>query len=592
MNLHKLVCGVSAFLMLGFYGCVDNDYDLSDIDTTTRLTVENLVLPVNIDPVTMGDIITSDENSRIRPVTIGYKTFFALTEQGQFNSEPIYIDPVHADAPHIESTEDKLEQVSQNSPLLSVLSAGSQGLPALTYNITEMGNDFSYHAFDVDKAIEEITAAYTNTIRFTINLNALNLDSEDVDMVFTDLVIAVPKGLAATASVGSYNPANGLWTIPSYTVQGHTAKAVLSATAIDFTLADARINESHQFIFNGELRIRSGLLTISPKTMKPLPETLNFRVDYNLDDIEIKAFDGIINYQLEGMSIAPIYLNNIPDFLNCESTHISLHNPQLYLSITNPLALDNLTIQTGLSITAKRQNYRPLEFAIDNGPITLSDLLSDSPLQNFVLAPHQEELNIPDDFNHRLQFVPFTSFSDILTVPGNNTYGLPDELIVNVVDPQIPRQHVNSFKLGRQINGVNGRYMLVAPLDLDEGSVITYVDRIDGWSSEDLEALTVTKLNVSATVTNETDMQSSMTIYPIDVNGNVLTGVSVNSNTLAANGTTDVEFELTGEVVHLDGVEIRVTVTAGSENKALTPSQSLILSNVRARVSGYYQKEL
>lgn len=590
MKLHKLIYGASALLMTGLVSCVDNGYDLSDIDTTSRLTVDDLVIPVNIDEVTLGDIITFDEDSRIKPIEIGGKTFYALTEEGEFNSDPIYIEKVHADAPILTSTEDMLEQVPYDLPASSRRRASS--MPAITYNITDMGNTFSYKAFEVDDAIEQITSATVTPLRFGIKLNALNLNSNDVDMTFTDLVIVVAKGLTATTNIGKYDSKTGLWTIPTHKVQGHTTEAVLTATVVDFNAAGAHINDKHEFIFDGEFRVKSGYLTITPKSVNALPDNLHFRADYTLDEIEITSLDGVINYRLDGMSIDPISLADIPDFLNGDGTNIRMRNPQLYLSLNNPIADEHLTVQTGLSITAKRDNYRPLEFAIDNGSFSIGYNYGVAGPYNMVFAPSNEDLNTPDEFARNLQYVPYTQLSDILSVPGSNEYGMPDELVVNVNDPQIPRQTVRGFALGREIPGVKGKYEFVAPLDLDEGSLITYTDRQDGWNDETIDAVTITKLKLTATVTNNTPLAVSLVAYPLDIQGNVLTGVEATSNTLEANSTSDVVIELTGEVTHLDGVEFRATVSAGPDGKALAPDQTISLSNIRARISGYYEKEL
>ena len=48
---------------------------------------------------------------------------------------------------------------------------------------------------------------------------------------------------------------------------------------------------------------------------------------------------------------------------------------------------------------------------------------------------------------------------------------------------------------------------------------------------------------------------------------------------------------MTGTVTGLDGVEIEARVEGSADDSALTPSQRLILKNIRARVSGYYEKE-
>ncbi|MBO4965229.1 MAG: hypothetical protein J6C81_03060 [Muribaculaceae bacterium] len=85
-KLLSVVVGTSALL---FSGCIDDAYDLSDIDTTSRVNVNGLVIPVNIDQITLDDIISFDENSKIKAVTIGGERFYALVENGEFNSEDI-----------------------------------------------------------------------------------------------------------------------------------------------------------------------------------------------------------------------------------------------------------------------------------------------------------------------------------------------------------------------------------------------------------------------------------------------------------------------------------------------------------------------
>ena len=85
-------------------GCIDDSYDLSDVDTTTRVNINDLVLPVNIDPVTLGDVISIDPDSKIQTVSIGGKEFYALVQKGDFNSEPVAISGVAARQPSIRVT--------------------------------------------------------------------------------------------------------------------------------------------------------------------------------------------------------------------------------------------------------------------------------------------------------------------------------------------------------------------------------------------------------------------------------------------------------------------------------------------------------
>lgn len=82
-------------------GCVDNGYDLSNIDTTSELKVVDLQLPVNLDAITLDDIITIDEDSKIKIRDVDGKPAYVVTEQGEFNSDKITINEFSAEAPVI-----------------------------------------------------------------------------------------------------------------------------------------------------------------------------------------------------------------------------------------------------------------------------------------------------------------------------------------------------------------------------------------------------------------------------------------------------------------------------------------------------------
>ncbi len=581
MKINHLLTGTSALLALGLTACVDDNYDLSDIDTTTRVSINDLVVPANIDDVTLGDIITFDEESRIRAVTIDGKTFYALVESGTLDSDPIHVKNVNADAPDLTPKEKMLDQVGSGS-------AGSA-----TYKIEDMGNDFSYEAYDIDDAIITLDAANINPLKYNIYFDALNVSANDVDIEYTDLVIQVAKGMTATTTVGRYDAATGLWTIPSHHASGSSSTASLTATAIDFTVNDASITPQRTFVFNSEFTVLSGRMTVTSRSGATLPSQLRFKTSFSLNDIVVNSFDGTLNYHLENLNIDPVNLDDLPDFLSSEGTSIHLANPQIYLNLNNPVADDNLRYESGMSITAVRPNYRDLTFPLDNGTFTVGyDHGTDGPY-NLVLSPSDKGLNTPEGYTANLSHHPYTSLSDILAVNDNDgTLGLPEKLDINIIDPQVPLQAVRNFALGVDIPGVKGKYDFIAPLDLTGNSLITYSEVRDGWNDETLDATVITKLSLTTTATNGTPLDAILEATPIDIDGNPIKGAVVKSNKLEANTTTDVVIELTGEIRHLDGVILKATVRPDEDHRVLEPSETIKLANVRARITGYYEKEL
>ena len=588
---HKLQ-GVLALLAVVSTACIDDNYDLSDIDTTTRVQVNDLTLPVNIDAITLSDIITFDEDSKIKPVVIGGKEFYALSETGDFESDAIYINKVTADAPSLNPTEETLDRILPQNR-----AAGAPSSFAYTYNIVRMGNDLHYVAQNIDPSIDALYSARIEPLVFGVHLEALNMDQIADRMYFTDLVISMPKGLTATTSVGSYNPSSGIWTISSYVVHGNSTEATLTATAIDFQANGCQI-VNHGLTLDSQFRVESGSLTIEPKMVggipSQLPASLRFRISYTLDDLTVNNLSGRINYKLAGMDIDPVSLSDIPDFLSGDQTNIDLVNPQIYLQVNNPVAGNDLDCSTGITLTAIREGAPSMSFSPDDGAFTIGHSRGVAGPYNFVLAPSENGLTTPDGYADGLRFVNFSNLSALIASPaGSAVKGLPQSIGIRLDDPQIPPQPVADFDLGRYIDGVKGKYELMAPIALREGSVIVYSDREDGWNDEDVDAITITSLTASCTVTNNCPLAVELTAYPIDIHGNRIPGVEVKSNTVEANKTdVPLDIVMTGTITHLDGVIYEARVMAGASGETLTPSQTIVLKNVRAKVSGYYEKEL
>ncbi|MBO4977901.1 MAG: hypothetical protein J6C67_04195 [Muribaculaceae bacterium] len=573
-------------LLLTVTACVDNDYDLGDIDTTTRIPVDNLTIPVNIDVVTLGDIITYDENSKIRPVTIDGHEFYALTETGNFDSDPIEISKVTAPAPEVHPTEAWLDRIA-------TATAGAAATPSISFQITPMGNDIHYNAGEIDEAIVELDAAKTD-ISFSLTLRSLNITSAFERVEFADVLIQMPKGLTTTCTAGSYNPTTGLWTIPTLSTSQNHVTATLRASAVDFKTAGATIDATHKFAYDGEFRILAGTITFITHDIASIPQNLHIRADYAITDLVATSFSGTVNYKLDGIDIAPVDLGDVPDFFNCEGTDLILNNPQIYLAVNNPVAGERLTCSTGITLTAMRRDLPSVDFTPDVNNFSIGANHGIDGPYNFVLAPDNNALTTPAEFSDNLTFVRFSTLGSLLSIPAGSPAdaGMPDKIGIALNDPQIPTQNVTDFALGRQLSGVRGNYELIAPLSLAAGSMIVYRHTADGWNDEDVDAITIEKLSLDVKVSNGSPLEAELFAWPIGIDGKKIEGVEIKSSHITA-GVTDqpVTIEMTGRVQQLDGVIFEARV-AGAGAEVLTPEQSITLTNIRAKVTGYYEKEL
>lgn len=592
------VVGCASALL--FSGCIDDAYDLSDIDTTSRVNVNGLVIPVNIDQITLDDIITFDENSKIQPVTIGGERFYALTESGEFNSEDIRIDEVKADSPEIPSSEAVLQRTSLKQRR-KIRRAPSQY--AVSYHIHELGDGFTYESDDLDESIIDLTEAWVKNLRFAVRLSSVNVDNAMESTTFSGVSIQLPKKMTCTESVGTYDAATGVWTIPELTVSGSTTEIYVEASRIDLAANGVKIDPvKHSFVLDGDFKVLDGIITLEPRVSggipSTLPQTLDFRADYTLSPLVIDAVSGTIEYKYQGLDIDPVTLTDIPDFLSCEGTNLLLANPQIYLSLNNPLADYDVHCNAGLTLTSLRpdapESIRRLSYSLDNGPVVVGADGGPNARQQFVLAPSRNNLNVPDGYNaSALSYYEFSGLSDVLAVPANeaNYSELPETIDITLTNPGVPRQKVSHFRLGTSLPGVKGNYMLVAPLALKEGSMIIYSDTEDGWGSEDLDALTIEELTLTAIASNSTPLAAELVAYPVNTSGERIPGVKVTSNVLEAMSEgKPLEIKLEGKIENLDGVIFEARVRPGSE-ESLRPDQTIRLNNIRAKVSGYYTKQ-
>lgn len=582
MRLRLCKAAVLAGLPLLFTACVDNDYDLSDIDTTTEIKVNDLVLPVNIDAITLSDIFDIDSDSEIKPVTINGEEYYAVTRHGDFNSQSIDIPGFTATAPDIKET------VADFRLEVQAPASTRAALPVVEFYYDLQGFDpqpVDITASGIDEAVKEIIQLDTKPVDFRVTFSETALPSY-VSLYFEKLELEIIKGLILTnlPSNYSYDPTSGILTISNLDCPNKVAELALTAVGVDFTKSNTKINNG-SFDYSGTIKLISGKLKVTVDLNaiggSYTPENMvHFSVKTRVDNLQATHFTGKAEYHLSGngLDIAPVDLTGIPDFLNQEGTDLKLANPQIYLNLNNPVANYNLYYQTGLELVAVRGNDKRA-FSPDNGALIATEPLNPGPY-NFQLSP---EASAPlEDYATGLKHIPFTGLSNLLS--GTE---LPDQIEINLLNPELPYQTVNRFELSNPITGISGTYDLVAPIALKNGSQIIYGDKKDGWNDEDIDKLTISTLQVDADVTSTIPLTANLVAYPLDTRGDRIPGVKAECNVPANAKGDHITLQLKGEIRHLDGIEFVATLTPGSESP-LAPAQTISLKNLRAKVSGSY----
>lgn len=566
----------AACLALAVAGCVDDDYDLSDIDTTVGVTVDQLVVPVNIDEITLDNIITLNETGCVKVLDGQY----AIVQDGTFTSEVINVPAFNLKAPEIQPSE---TEVSINGAG-GLVRAGSE----FSYDLATEQSDYSFESDNVSDFIVSIDhIGCRMTLRIDVTLRGLEQKVRRIK--YSGVVIQLPKGLdLSDAEGGSYNPATGIVTLPDRMASGNTLSLLFTASGLDFTQAGARYDYDHSSVtIPGNLYIKEGKAIVAASDIiapgGSLPSNVTLRSDYTLSDVDVASFTGKVKYTIDNSSLSDVDLSDLPDVLAQESTDLIFTNPAIYLNVTSPIQNYGIFARTGLEVTAFH-GMQTADYSIDDPWFQIGPDNADG-IYNFCLAPHMPAN--PDPEFSPARHVEFTALSNVLS--GN---GIPERLSINLVDPNIPAQPVTGFSLGTNLGALEGKYRLVVPLQFADGSTIVYTDRIDGWMDDDLRHLTISELDVDVTVSTDVPVAIDFTGYPIGTDGKQIGNVEIVGANIDANADNQkVTLRITGEIRGLDGIvfEARARAVDGS---ALRPDMKIRLTDIRPRVSGTYEKEL
>ena len=583
---HYWLAGLSSVVLIAATSCVDNDYDLSDIDTTARLQVKELVVPMNIEEAILDQVLDLDDDSEVKKIELEDGSFiYAVKKDGSFNSDPIHISEFTASKPNITPIVSTLDLVDLRTAAEYV----PGGITAY-YDIKTDPTEIKSEASDIDKSIYTVKKLDVNTkIKTTLKVEGLSADVLK-KMKIDDLKVKYPVGLIATTDNGSYDPKTGYLTFSKSLVPNYLGEisVTMTITALDASSPNIKFDGvAHTFKFEDDITVEQGRVNIYAD--ETLPNTVTFRVTPDMEAIKVEKFTGSIVYDVGDIDIDPIDISNLPDLINQEGTSISIADPQLYLTLSNPLEEyiadgDVMNLGAGISLKSEREGASKV-FALDESRFSTAQ---NNTGYTYVLAPKSPQKPIEGYINP--QWVKFSSLSNVLDLDGK---GIPTKIYVDIADPRIDETNIESLKLGVDLPAVVGNYTFYAPLQLNDGSVIKYVDTIDDWSDEDLDKMTITKLNVDFVGSTEVPFELKLKVLPINKTGKPISGVTSNTVTIPAKSKgTPVNVTIEGEIKELDGIQIEANIVNKGSDTTLAPSMKLIIKDFKAKVSGYYEDEL
>lgn len=601
MNFKRLQVYTSTLVaMLFLLACVDNAYDLTDIDSTIGVKVNELIVPLQLDEITLQSMLNLEDDSQIKEINGEY----AILEEGSFESDPIDIPSFTIPAPDIDPISETLDlnsygfdsstlSLSNKSPLASI----PDDFYLFDADIPETSTSFIIEAQNIDPALVKIDEIGANfEIELSFSFSGLNTILNSIEL--QDIAIKLPKGLTANASDGgSYNPSTGILKYNNLVITDSSLQKtlILSVSKIDTDKAGLVLNNGELFLET--ISSLSGKIAIYGRNLKKpvdMDKLLNLKqITYLLEvsfpdgDIMVEDFTGDVRYQFNGINASPVIIEDLPDLLTQEGTDIRLANPQIYISINNPLYNNyQLYAKGGIELIPTPKSDVTFK----------SSLTFNKAINKFCLSPTK-----PDEmYVEGSTFVQFSNLGNILS--GEQ---LPSKIDVEIINPEVPQQTVRNFRLGQNFEAVQGSYIFYTPLALTHEAQIHYTDTLNGWSDEELDRFTVDRLDINAKVESNIPFGFKVIAYPIDIDGNIITKngqpieailqtVEANGDTndmLPALANTNILIEIDGPLIDIDGILLKAILSGAENNNSLKPNQNIQFTDIQLKVTGEYINE-
>lgn len=589
-----LTLAVAATAAFAFTGC-DDAYDLANVDTTAQVKVTDLTIPVNFDQIYLKNILKPSENSSLKEREGEYY----IEATGRITSSPVEIAAQHIAAPHVDATVRQIFEIPATED--PSLPGGEE--ESHTYSVTDITGSFSYTKTDIPAEIQGLEAVGVEW-QLGIDVTVEDRGGQFRSLSLSDIVLGLPKGLTTTDS--RYNPLNGHLTLGDITVPRgqNTVSFNIAVTKVDLTAWD-----SNDFTFTpatqasdgsvhlaGTVGVVSGAVTATVLVGTGTPSDVYLTMQPVLSDIDITSFTGSVAYTFKDFHIPSVSISDIPDLLGDNSTDIILANPQLYLSLNNPMASYGLEARSGIELTPMRKGVASAPISPDGGKeILVGTGKGVAGPYGFCISPQQPTAYLQG--YEGADYIRCTSLSDI--VSGS---GIPSEIKVDLPGASIVPGKVTDFRLGRTIGSIEGEYTFYCPLQLKEGSAIVYADTIDGWNDDTVDRIEITSLRLQASVTNELPFEVQLSGYPLSKNADGTVSQSIDPSTgrpveitpvtVAAGTTVPIETCTEGTVVRLDGIRFTARASVTEEDKLLAPETAISLTGIKVTVSGSYTDKL
>jgi hypothetical protein len=560
-------------------GCVDHDYDLSEIDKT--ITVGgNLNLPgSSTEEYTLSQILNLNDNSSIRAVAAGEYGLsegdYVLEETSDPSTSTVSIEPQHLSNLSGSTTSTTLDpfynpgisgrievaakdivdrldikEDNVNKELLTLSSAGTD--IEMILNVGFVSNDFSGTAqinqgatatFDKAWTIEAMDQA-TKNLCDVVDNHILKFKSDKSFTAASPLRLAIR---ITKIDLNSLPQGQGLYSV------GH-------------------FNLNSEVIFNAMVSIAASDIPTGTSA------NLNLNTQTEITTAFIKSVTGKVDPKID-IKPTSFAITGVPDFLTEPGNNLDIANPIISFKTenTSPVA-----VNVNAKIRAIYDDGSEKTIGIGDKNGTNAIVIEANATTDIFIC--REKFSY-DESNVYYSYVIVPELSTLIsTVP--KTIELYD-IEAKALDEEV------TLVLGSDYR-INSDYEATVPLAFGKDMVLNYTTVEDEWD-EDLKDYNFKKAIAKASVVNTIPLTMKPSVIALDRNGNDMTNViatingTVDPGTLDAPSTSQLEIVLQSTGANLDGLDgVRIEFRADQPivGEHLNAKQTIRFDDIKISIEG------
>lgn len=549
-----LILGTAA--VVGFSGCTDNDYDLSEIDSTIGIGGDGLEIPsLSTEIIPLKDVLELEANGSVVEDEVSGDYVFRQSGAD--------VAPVH---PFIDKiTVAEQNSVSNDLELTFSSASGSRRRSATRAGGQSVVADGWIQAFTYEgNKPEEVVDLYEAEVSSKVTLDIDFSDVKSVVSKFDQIEVDMPAFMTINnVKCGGY----------AFEQSGSklTLKNVYTSSNMTITADITSLNFKEKDTSYGSLSISGGKVKMEGKVhVTAVASSFNSGAGttgrkissvMNMSKFVVNAAMGKFNPEIALSDLGNIKVSGIPDFLQGGNVVVDLYNPQIKLTVTSDMDVPG-TLNGVIKSFKNGQLLATVN--VDNIPIDANKT------STICICRRSEGVS---GFDHVLTNPNLSKL--IETIPDNITFS---------ANASADQTNNYRFELGHNYT-VQPAYSVDAPIAFGENASIEYRDTLDGWNDniKDFELAEGAYVNMDASIKSCVPAYMTVSAVPFDVNGNAIsadelsvevTGSVEASKDGVSETTSPVNIKVSqmkkGAMKKLDGIVFVVAGKASDGNNAVT----------------------